>query len=172
MFLFTCWPSTNQEMLDINESFLLFWIIFLLILVQDADGDMYARSWYVLLMVFVLQVIRCWIWVEGRCRNVIVGRWDGHSHEPKQQFSSAVGIYFISRLMLLREILILVSTDNVCIIGRSCRNGFDMIQSQPLRSSFKLIISFTFSSLMFMNSGSERLDKFFRSYSWILVVPF
>ena len=29
--------------------------------------------------------------------------------------------------------------------GCLCRNGFDMIQSQPLRSSFKLIISFTFS---------------------------
>ena len=41
-----------------------------------------------------------------------------------------------------------------------CRNGFDMIQSQPLRSSFKLIISFTFSSLMFKSSDSERLDKF------------
>ena len=43
---------------------------------------------------------------------------------------------------------------------RACRNGFDMIQSQPLRSSFKLIISFTFSSLMFKSSDSERLDKF------------
>ena len=44
--------------------------------------------------------------------------------------------------------------------GNSCRNGFDMIQSQPLYSSFKLIISFTFSSLMFKSSDSERLDKF------------
>ena len=43
-----------------------------------------------------------------------------------------------------------------------CRNGFNLIQSQLLRSSFKLIISFTFSSLMFKNSDrdSERLDKF------------
>ena len=41
-----------------------------------------------------------------------------------------------------------------------CRNGFDIIQSQPLRSSFKLIISFTFSSLIFKSLGSERLDKF------------
>ena len=38
--LSTCWPSTNQEMLDIKEYFILFWIMFLLILVQDADGDM------------------------------------------------------------------------------------------------------------------------------------
>ena len=44
--------------------------------------------------------------------------------------------------------------------GPVCRNGFDMIQSQPLSSSFKLIISFTFSSLMFKSSDSERLDKF------------
>ena len=38
----TCWPSTNQEMLDIKEYFVLFWIMFLLILVQleDADGNM------------------------------------------------------------------------------------------------------------------------------------
>ena len=35
----TCWPSTNQEMLDIKEYFILFWIMFLLILV-DKDGDM------------------------------------------------------------------------------------------------------------------------------------
>ena len=42
----------------------------------------------------------------------------------------------------------------------SCRNGLDMIQSQPLRSSFKLINSLTFSSLMFKSSDSERLDKF------------
>ena len=58
----------------------------------------YARSWYVLFMAFVLQEIKCWIWVELRCQNVIVG-WrvrGGHSHEPKQQFSSAVGIYFIT----------------------------------------------------------------------------
>ena len=36
---------------------------------------------------------------------------------------------------------------------------FDIIQSQPLSSSFKLIISFTFSSLMFKSSDLERLDK-------------
>jgi len=57
-------------MLDIKEYF----VLFLLILVQDADGDMpqslypklvtVTRSWYVLLMAFVLQVIRCWIWVK------------------------------------------------------------------------------------------------------------
>ena len=41
-----------------------------------------------------------------------------------------------------------------------CRNRFDMSQSQQLRSSFKLFISFTFSSLMFKISDSERLDKF------------
>ena len=41
-----------------------------------------------------------------------------------------------------------------------CRNGFDMIQSQPLRSSFKLIISFTFSSLMFKSSVSS-------SFAWL-----
>ena len=35
-----------------------------------------------------------------------------------------------------------------------------MIQSQPLRSSLKLAISFTFSSLMFKISDSEQLDKF------------
>ena len=32
--------------------------------------------------------------------------------------------------------------------GRCCRSGFDMVQSQPLRSSLKLIISFTFSAFM------------------------
>ena len=36
-----------------------------------------------------------------------------------------------------------------------CRNGIDIIQSQPLRSSFKLMISFTFSSLIFKSSDSE-----------------
>ena len=45
-------------------------------------------------------------------------------------------------------------------LAGECRNGFDMIQSQRLHSSFKLIISFTFSSLMFKSSESERLDKF------------
>ena len=45
-------------------------------------------------------------------------------------------------------------------LAGECRNGFDMIQSQLLRSSFKLIISFTFSSLMLKSSDSERLDKF------------
>ena len=35
-----------------------------------------------------------------------------------------------------------------------------MIQSEPLRSSFKLIISFTISSLIFESSDSERLDEF------------
>ena len=44
--------------------------------------------------------------------------------------------------------------------GDACRNGFDMIQSQPLRSSSSSIISFTFSSLMLKSSDSERLDKF------------
>ena len=34
-----------------------------------------------------------------------------------------------------------------CRNGTNPFNGFDIIQSQPLRSSFKLIISFTFSSL-------------------------
>ena len=34
-----------------------------------------------------------------------------------------------------------------------------MIQSQLLCLSFKLIISFTFSSLMFNSSDSQRLDK-------------
>ena len=41
-----------------------------------------------------------------------------------------------------------------------CRNGFNVIQSQLLHSSFKLIISFTYSSLMFKSLGSEQLDKF------------
>ena len=39
-------------------------------------------------------------------------------------------------------------------------NGFDIIQSQPLCSSFKLIITFTFSSLVFKSWDSELLDKF------------
>ena len=53
-----------------------------------------------------------------------------------------------------------------------CRNGFDMVQSQPLRSSFKLITSFTFSSL-FKSSDSERLDKFLEVLVefFFLVVP-
>ena len=34
-----------------------------------------------------------------------------------------------------------------------CRNWFNMTQSQLLHSSFKLIISFTFSSLMFTFSN-------------------
>ena len=54
----------------------------------------------------------------------------------------------------------------------NCRNGFDMIQSQPLRSSFKLIISFTFPSLMFQEFGLGTTWQVFRSFSWILVVPF
>ena len=36
-----------------------------------------------------------------------------------------------------------------------CQHGFDMIQAQPLRSSFKLIVSLTFSSLMFEISDLE-----------------
>ena len=35
-----------------------------------------------------------------------------------------------------------------------------MIQSQQLSSSFKLIISFTFSNLMFKSLDLEQLDKF------------
>ena len=37
---------------------------------------------------------------------------------------------------------------------------FDVIQSQPLRSSFRLVTPFAFSSLMFEGSDSERLDRF------------
>ena len=41
-----------------------------------------------------------------------------------------------------------------------CRNGFDMIQSQPLRSSFKLIISFTFPSLVRTRNDLTSFQKF------------
>ena len=46
--------------------------------------------------------------------------------------------------------------------GGACRNGFNMSQSQPLRwlGSLKLIISSTFSSLMFRVLDSEQLDIF------------
>ena len=47
--------------------------------------------------------------------------------------------------------------DGMGLVSVLCRNGFDMIQSQPVLSSFKLITSFTFSSLMFQDFG---LDKF------------
>ena len=41
--------------------------------------------------------------------------------------------------------------------ARVCRNGFDVIRSQPLHSHFKFIISCTYSSLMLK---SEQLNKF------------
>ena len=102
IFLSTCWPSTNQEMLNIDTLFF-FELWFWSKMQTEISLSHYARRWCVLFKVYgicaVLQVIRCGIWVEVRCRNIIamiVGRRvrGGHSHEPKQWFSSAVSIYF------------------------------------------------------------------------------
>ena len=95
----------------------------------------YARSWYVLFMVFVLQEIRCWIWVEVRCRNVIIG-WrvrGGHSHEPK----SAIFIscqHILHQLSHAVEIFIKVLVGLTCLIHR--QSGLPMFKScWPLRGS-------------------------------------
>ena len=43
--------------------------------------------------------------------------------------------------------------------AEECRNWFNMIQSQLLCLSFKLMISFTFSTLIIKILDSEQLDK-------------
>ena len=173
--------------------------MFLLILVQDADGDMpqslypklvtVTRSWYVLLMAFVLQVIRCGICVEVRCRNVIVG-WrvrGGHSHEPKQQFSSAIFFiyYILPAVSCYRNLH--QGFSGFALFNSSSKWTFNVQELLTLRGSVGTGSTWFSLNRCIQVSSSSSLSHFkfdvqelglgttwqvFRSFSWILVVPF
>ena len=88
--------------------------------------------------------------LKVRCQNVVVD-WhvrSGHLHEPKQQFSSAVGKFHLQSQHrnfhqgLVGFLVWSKWTSNVqelLTLCGECWNSFDMIQFQLLCSKFKLI---------------------------------